>query len=327
MAARGHELCITARDKDRSLDLLEPYGLPYEQISVQKSGGVGLAIEMAQRTAPAAEGDAAVPSRRDDRDHGPVDRARRQDAAGPCGRVLRHRVRPPDQLVRLPAGPQRRARPTATRARSAARHVTYAGYHELAYLHPNRFPPDPDRLAAFGVAPDEPYSIVRFVSWQAVHDRRETRPDRRPEAATSSTTLEQSRPGAGLVRGAAARTTSRRSRSRDRSRTSTISWRTPSWSSASRRRCRPRPPCSACRRCSSPPPAAATPTTRNAGTGWCGTSPRTSTTSAVATVEKLLADSPRDVRAARPAAPARRTRSTSRSGWSTTSRPTFGEPS
>ena len=52
-------------------------------------------------------------------------------------------------------------------------HTLYAGYHELAYLHPNRFTPDPAVLAEFGVSPGEPYSIVRFVSWQAVHDRRE----------------------------------------------------------------------------------------------------------------------------------------------------------
>jgi hypothetical protein len=52
-------------------------------------------------------------------------------------------------------------------------HHRYAGYHELAYLHPNRFRADPGKLAAFGVSPDEPYSLVRFVSWQAVHDRRE----------------------------------------------------------------------------------------------------------------------------------------------------------
>jgi uncharacterized protein len=53
------------------------------------------------------------------------------------------------------------------------RHLSYAGYHELAYLHPKRFQPDPTVLAEFGVNPGEPYSIVRFVSWQAVHDRQE----------------------------------------------------------------------------------------------------------------------------------------------------------
>ena len=51
--------------------------------------------------------------------------------------------------------------------------MRYAGYHELAYLHPNRFQPDEGALAEFGVSPGEEYSIVRFVSWQAVHDRQE----------------------------------------------------------------------------------------------------------------------------------------------------------
>ena len=39
MEGRGPRADITARDKDRSVDLLEQYGLPYEQISTQKSGG------------------------------------------------------------------------------------------------------------------------------------------------------------------------------------------------------------------------------------------------------------------------------------------------
>ena len=45
-------MCITARDKDRSVELLRAFDLPYQQISVQKSGA-GLAVEMAQRTAAA----------------------------------------------------------------------------------------------------------------------------------------------------------------------------------------------------------------------------------------------------------------------------------
>src|SRR5262249_27790102 len=53
------------------------------------------------------------------------------------------------------------------------RHPQSAGYHALAYLHPTGFSAAPAVLAELGVRPDEPYSIVRFVSWQAVHDRRE----------------------------------------------------------------------------------------------------------------------------------------------------------
>jgi len=49
-------------------------------------------------------------------------------------------------------------------------HVTYPGYHELAYLHPNRFTPDREKVRTVGIDPDSEYSIVRFVSWQASHD-------------------------------------------------------------------------------------------------------------------------------------------------------------
>ncbi|MFC7236115.1 DUF354 domain-containing protein [Halosegnis marinus] len=51
-----------------------------------------------------------------------------------------------------------------------ARQRRYDGYHELAYLHPDRFEPDPERLRALGVEPDDTYSVLRFVAWNAHHD-------------------------------------------------------------------------------------------------------------------------------------------------------------
>jgi predicted glycosyltransferase len=50
------------------------------------------------------------------------------------------------------------------------RHERYNGYHELAYLHPRYFTPDPAVLDEVGVERGEPFSIVRFVAWGAVHD-------------------------------------------------------------------------------------------------------------------------------------------------------------
>ncbi len=50
------------------------------------------------------------------------------------------------------------------------KHVPYPGYHELAYLHPNRFSPDSDLLKDAGIDTGEPYSVIRFVSWKAMHD-------------------------------------------------------------------------------------------------------------------------------------------------------------
>ena len=37
MTERGHELHITARDKDRSIELLRAYDLPFEQISTSRA--------------------------------------------------------------------------------------------------------------------------------------------------------------------------------------------------------------------------------------------------------------------------------------------------
>jgi predicted glycosyltransferase len=53
---------------------------------------------------------------------------------------------------------------------SSAKRLTYPGYHELAYLHPNRFEPDPQIREALGVGPDERYFLVRLVSLTAHHD-------------------------------------------------------------------------------------------------------------------------------------------------------------
>ena len=50
------------------------------------------------------------------------------------------------------------------------KHRKYAGYHELAYLHPNRFKPDLEIVKRLGINPDQKYCILRFVSWAAHHD-------------------------------------------------------------------------------------------------------------------------------------------------------------
>lgn len=49
--------------------------------------------------------------------------------------------------------------------------IYYNGYHELAYLHPNYFTPDKNILSELGVAENEKYVIIRFVAWNATHDK------------------------------------------------------------------------------------------------------------------------------------------------------------
>jgi len=48
--------------------------------------------------------------------------------------------------------------------------IRYEGYHELAYLHPNNFNPNPEVLGEIGLTEGDPFIILRFVSWNASHD-------------------------------------------------------------------------------------------------------------------------------------------------------------
>jgi len=48
--------------------------------------------------------------------------------------------------------------------------IRYNGYHELAYLHPNYFTPDPSVLDEVGLKKGERFIIMRFVAWNASHD-------------------------------------------------------------------------------------------------------------------------------------------------------------
>lgn len=48
--------------------------------------------------------------------------------------------------------------------------IRYNGYTELSYLHPHYFKPDPSVLDDIGIGKHEPYILLRFVSWEASHD-------------------------------------------------------------------------------------------------------------------------------------------------------------
>jgi uncharacterized protein len=50
------------------------------------------------------------------------------------------------------------------------KHIKIKGFKEIAYLHPNYFSPDLHVLEELGVRPQEKFIVVRFVSWDATHD-------------------------------------------------------------------------------------------------------------------------------------------------------------
>lgn len=172
MERRGHQVYVTARDKECACELLERYFLPYKVISRQKSGTSGLVSEMIQRTYR-------------------LSRVIREVKPDVLTGIMGPSIAVAGALRRIPAvvfydtefATQTNwfayplahsvCTPDCYQGEVRGTHRTYAGYHELAYLHPNYFTPDLRKLEAFGVREDEPYSIVRFVSWEAIHDRRE----------------------------------------------------------------------------------------------------------------------------------------------------------
>jgi uncharacterized protein len=52
--------------------------------------------------------------------------------------------------------------------------IRYIGYHELAYLHPKRFVGNRDIRKIIKVRENEKLFLLRFVSWNASHDKRQT---------------------------------------------------------------------------------------------------------------------------------------------------------
>ncbi len=171
LRAAGHEVRITARDKDINLQLLREFGLPYEVISREASTKAGLGTELLVRNAKLLR----------------IVRRQRPDimasiagiSTAPVGFITRTRNlifydtenATLSNLLSYPFATEV-ITPDCYRRRVLGRHVTYPGYHELAYLHPERFAPNRAVLESAGVKPDEPYSVVRFVSWRALHDRR-----------------------------------------------------------------------------------------------------------------------------------------------------------
>jgi predicted glycosyltransferase len=167
MLDRGHEVLVTARDKDVAIELLNEFGIPYEVLSRQRSGTVGLAAELVERSARLLR----------------VARRFRPDVlTGIMGPV----IAPVGRLIRVPAvvfydteWASRTNRfvyplaacvctPDSYTGAVNGTHVTYPGYHELAYLHPDLFTADEGRLAEYGL--ERPFVLVRFVSWKASHD-------------------------------------------------------------------------------------------------------------------------------------------------------------
>ena len=166
---QGHQVAVTARQKDVTISLLENFGIPFTVLSEVGQGRAGLLRELLVRDwrlwkfcrkfkPDVLTGISGVfiahvgwllgkPSVIwDDTEH--------QKQAHLITWPLATAIYSPDCYLKSPITKQ----------------TLYPGCHELAYLHPNRFTPDADIVRSLGIDPTEKYCIVRFISWGAHHD-------------------------------------------------------------------------------------------------------------------------------------------------------------
>ena len=170
LKAGGHEVHLSARDKDVTLQLLRLHGMEHTVLSSVSRNSTGQYVEYIVRLFRLVK----------------LIRSIKPDAIMAIGGVF---ISPAGRLTSVPALvftdtehvalDRWLTYPLATRVYTPYTFLKdigpvqrrYHGLHELAYLHPARFTPDPKIRSVIGVGPDEPFAVARFVSWGAGHDR------------------------------------------------------------------------------------------------------------------------------------------------------------
>lgn len=170
MQARGDKVTVTIRDRGIIGRLLDHYGLPYTVASKPRTGLAGSALELAIHNWQVLK--ASLPDRPDFLVGTSVSVAHVGRLIGRPSIVLNE-----DDADYVPLFTKitypfatRVVIPEILRDEKTAKVRTHNSYHELAYLHPDHFTPDPGALSLLGVTPGEPFFILRLVSLTAHHD-------------------------------------------------------------------------------------------------------------------------------------------------------------
>jgi predicted glycosyltransferase len=166
---RGHNVAVTARQKDVTTELLENFGIPYTVLSKVGTGRVGLLAELITRDIRLWK----------------FCRHFQPDVlTGISGMFVAHvgaLLRKPSIVwddtehqklahrITWPFATQIH-NPDSYSAPPGKKQHLYPGCHDLAYLHPKRFTPSADVVRQVGINPEEKSCIIRFVSWGAHHD-------------------------------------------------------------------------------------------------------------------------------------------------------------
>ena len=170
LRTRGAAVRVLSRDKDVMLDLLDDLGIDHICISRARSGYIGAFCELLVR---------------EFRTFLEVLRFRPTILLSAHSVSITHI----GWLMRIPrivhedtefgTFQQRLYIPFATQIVTTtayykdwgSRQIRINSLEPLAYLHPSQFRPDAQVLAKYGLSPDVPYVVLRFITWRALHDR------------------------------------------------------------------------------------------------------------------------------------------------------------
>lgn len=165
----GHEVLVTARGKEVTVDLLKAYGIKHKVLTSMKKGKMNLFLEWIIRDYkllkiakefnpdvltgilnPSVAHVAWLLNKKsiifNDTEHAKL----AQNITYPFSDII--------------------CTPTCFKTEIGVKQVKYSGYHELSYLGPNYFTPTPDVLKELGLTVNDTFIILRFVSWGASHD-------------------------------------------------------------------------------------------------------------------------------------------------------------
>jgi len=169
MERRGHEVLITASEKDVSLTLLRNYGFDFINLG---SYGKSISKKLLNILPMDLKMYKAVKAYTPDifLGFGSIRASHVSKLMGkPCVALddtehakWEHRLYVPFTDAILT--------PTCFKKDFGKKQIRYNGYTELAYLHPNYFKPDPSILDELGLSKGDTFILLRFVSWTANHD-------------------------------------------------------------------------------------------------------------------------------------------------------------
>ena len=167
MEKRGHEILITTSKKDVSIQLLDAYGFDYIPL-----GSYGFSLVRKIMNIPVMDWRMyrAVKDFKPDIFVGMASvRAAHVSKLMRKTSITFQDTEPGIRQDKILYGRFTDAilTPSCFKEDLGEKQIRYDGYHELAYLHPNYFKPNPAVLDELGLSSDDTFIILRFVAWRS----------------------------------------------------------------------------------------------------------------------------------------------------------------